>query len=210
MTNLPMGGSPQGRSTGMPKWAIVLIVVVLGLGLLGAVAATLLGGIAAYGVKKAMEKNGVQIDQRSGTYTVNTNDGKMNYQRNPDGSVNATFQDTNGATSTYSQGAGAMADFPSDFPVFTGATVTSSMKTQESGKNMHIVTWSTGAPVADVKAYYVPALEAKGWKITTNSDINDTSYIAFSRPTGDDGGTVQITRVDEGTTSINVTLAVKP
>jgi len=96
--------------------------------------------------------------------------------------------------------------FPADFPVYEGAVQQVAHVTADGGKTVRYGTWTTGDTVAAVRAYYVQKLEAAGYVITANGELNDMVSVVFTRAEGQQDGWLTISRVDEGTTEMTVAL----
>lgn len=197
--------NPKG---GLPKWAIAAIVIFLALAALAAVA----GSMVSWGVKRALEKNGVRVTQDGDTVTYATNEGTVNFQQSGDGNGSMQYQGNDGSAGSMQVGTDATLPegFPGEFPVPAGAKVAAAWSAQQGNATGYNVTWTTGESTAEVKAFYARELVSAGWKITTTSAANDVDYVVFERGEGDDrdGGSISITRADEGTTTVSVVLGM--
>ncbi len=86
--------------------------------------------------------------------------------------------------------------FPKDFPIYTGAKVTSVMSGSEKGKNNGFwVTLSTEDSLDKVTAFYTSKLSSNGWETTSNYSSGDTSTQTVTK--GAYNGSIAITRASE-------------
>ena len=86
-----------------------------------------------------------------------------------------TFTDTKTGTKVDIGGNKVPDNFPKDFPLYTGAKVTSSLSGAQAGKaNGFWLTMSTPDSVDAVTSYYKSQLEAKGWSIQQAYTAGDT------------------------------------
>ena len=99
------------------------------------------------------------------------------------------------------------ATFPSDFPVYSNATVAGSVSGSQEGygKGM-FVTFTTQDALDSVVAFYTKELPSRGWEATSSFNTNEMKTWAVTK--GDLEGSVSITTAD-GTTTIMVTLGEK-
>ena len=99
--------------------------------------------------------------------------------------------------STVDIGSGKIPDtFPKDFPIYTGAKVTSVMSGSEKGKNNGFwVTLSTSDSLDKVSAFYTSKLASSGWETTANYSAGDTSTQSVTK--GKYNGTVAISRASD-------------
>lgn len=83
--------------------------------------------------------------------------------------------------------------FPKDFPIYTGAKVTSVMSGSEKGNNNGFwVTLSTSDSMDKVSTFYTNKLAENGWETTSNYSSGDTSTRTVTK--GIYSGSIAITQ----------------
>ena len=106
--------------------------------------------------------NTVAVDGKTGQVTVRTNDG----------------------TAVYTGGAGTKlpADFPSDIPIYPGATVTASVGAagQAAGKTSHVVTFETSDSADSVASFYKAKLAA--WQSSAEVGTPEGKMLVLQSP----------------------------
>lgn len=98
------------------------------------------------------------------------------------------------------------ADFPSDFPLYPGAKLTSSWSTSgDDGKGISVV-WETGDSVDKVRNFYKEKLSSQGWKIDSEFAQEQMQTLSFEKDKV--SGFVGLAKTD-GKLTISVTLGFK-
>lgn len=139
-------------SGGFPKWAIVLVVVLVILSMFGFVVKRFLGRrIAENIIEKTIEaRTGAKVDINSageGSFKVKSKDGEV--------SIGTTAQ--------------WPSDLPNDVPKFSAGTIAVALKTNENGNK----TWSVVIKDIEKTAVdaYVAVLKAKGWQSVSQIEM---------------------------------------
>jgi hypothetical protein len=99
--------------------------------------------------------------------------------------------------------------FPSDFPVYKGASVQGSINSSQGGIKGTAVTWTTGDSVDKVTAYYDQQFKDGPWKSSANGTAGGGSYWMADSPDGKQAGYVMVTS-SSGKTSIVATVGDNP
>lgn len=198
----PSSGSGSGK-----KLLLILLAVFAVLALLSVVGGWIAAKAVGFGLKKALEAGGVKIDERGGTVTLGGKDGSMRFSE--DGSI--VFTDEQGRTSTVESEQGKLpADFTRDFPVRAGMQAQGGSVAETPEGKLHIGAWTTSESGASMIAWYLTALEGKGWTIANKSVTGDSAVILFTRGDKDneEGGQMHV-RTDGSKTIIDVLLTTK-
>jgi hypothetical protein len=94
-------------------------------------------------------------------------------------------------------------DWPTDVPVYPGATVVSSTKATPADDEMsHALTLTTTDPPATVLTTYTTALKADGWKIGATATIGESIVLSATKEDRQVG--VQAAPAEPGKTMVNV------
>lgn len=116
-----------------------------------------------------------------------------------------TFDGTGGQFS-YSAEGNLPDGFPKDFPIYTGAKLTSSWTTNgESGKGISVV-WETTDSADKVQAFYKDKLPQSGWKIDNEFAQESMQTISFEKDNV--SGFIGLTESNQKLT-ISVTFGIK-
>lgn len=195
----PSATPPSSSSGSNKKILMIILAVVLGLGLLSVIGSWIAAKAVGFGLKKALEAGGVNIDERGGSVTLSGKDGER-MQIGKDGTF--TFTDNEGNVATMKAEEGKLpADFSRDFPIHGSLTAQGGSVTRTSKGNLNTATWLSAAGVSELDAFYVRELAAKGWKVERvfGGGSDTGSLMGFTRGEGDDqeGGTLTIS-IDEG------------
>ena len=156
-------------------------------------------------IEKSLSRDGVKanvdISGNQMSFTTTDADGKKaNVQLNGD---EMTITSDDGKTTFRAGGAGKMpADFPADVYLVAGADVVSSISSPD-GLNL---TLKTASSKADVVAKYTEEMKAQGWTTKTTMDMGETAMLSFAK---DDRMASVIVTVEDGSTSINLTVATE-
>lgn len=167
----------QGAKAGLPPWVkILLIASAVGLGLL------ILAGVVfsfATGLffKRALQQAGVK------TNLGDLQKGKLN------------FTDTKTGTTVEIGGTKLPDNFPKDFPLYPGATLTGSVAGGAGGKGGFWLTFSTADNSDKVTAYFKDRLPASGWSISSTIAAEGTTTWGVSK--GSWEGTLSVTHAKE-------------
>ncbi len=144
-----------GSSTSQPKQPqnntvkiiVIVIAVLIGLSILGGLAATFLAKSIFEGGVTAITGNKAKIDSKSGSVTLQGDGGK----------------------STVSTGKELPAGFPADVPVYQPSTIKFSASLSKGSYN---VTFSTNDNTADVSKFYEKELAKNGWQLKENGQVS--------------------------------------
>lgn len=180
MTNL--------RKASMKK---TLMVFVLGVVLLGAGCKTPQQAVE----DKVAEKVAESIIEKSAGSNVNVDvDGETVTMTGPDGS-------------TFEVGKNRLPEnFPSEVPVYDGATIASSSSSGTGTNVGWTVTLTTSDSVSEVDAYYKNAMSTDGWETTYTYTIDQTSVYTASSDTL--SATISIAPADDGTGNTMIVMLV--
>lgn len=96
--------------------------------------------------------------------------------------------------------------FPSDFPIYTGATMEGYWEASQSGTTGISVVWRSPDSLDTVSEFLASQLLANGWKITTDYSDAESATYTFSKDATE--GFIGITN-EEGETLISVTVGTK-
>jgi cytoskeletal protein RodZ len=107
------------------------------------------------------------------------------------------------------QEGGSLPDqFPSDFPIYPGATIANSWSASGNETQGVSVVWDTDASIKDVSDFYNDKLSNGGWKVSGTFTNESSTTISFEKDSTN--GFVGITKGENGKTTISVSLGVKP
>ncbi len=211
------GGSPAPKSP--KKLVIIIVAAVIGVSVLGAVGNYIMGKVVGFGARKAFEAGtGVKVDEQGGRVTFTGQDGTQVQYSGDEDSGTVTYKTETGEVgrieSQTGEGAKSLPkDFPSDFPLLSGAVLTStwSMAAAEQGQNFNLV-WTTDKSPEDVTAFFEGALPGQGWTRNMSSIFEDTTLLNFERSFGTDGGKdnamFSVSKNDDGATEFSLTLTL--
>ncbi len=138
---------PKQSQNNTVKIIVIVLAVLIGLSILGGLAATFLAKSIFEGGITAVTGNKAKIDSKSGTVTLEGDGGK----------------------STVSTGKELPAGFPSDVPVYQPSTIKFSASLTKGSYN---VTFSTNDNTSDVAKYYEKELAKKGWQLKENGQVS--------------------------------------
>lgn len=184
--------SPQGASQGSGKKSsnntvIIIVVIVVVLVVLGIIGSLVSGWIAKKFTEKGVESivsqytNGtVDIDTKNNTVTIESEDGTatIGSQELPD-------------------------NFPSDIPVFPGATVLGSVTGSASDGSGIFVSLNSTDSMDDVKDFYGYRLSDNGWGEEQKTTIgNITNYSVMK---GDRRLSISLTPYEDNQVHITIT-----
>jgi len=142
------------------------------------------GAILERGAKEAVEReSGVSVDEDSGKVKIETDKGSVEAE----------------------SGEGKLADgFPSDFPIYEGATVKSSAKATSPQGTVYSATLETADDQSKVAGFYKTTLPKKGYKITNSvTTAQGTSFMC-----NEDEAMVVVTEQD-AKTQVVITITEK-
>jgi hypothetical protein len=208
-------GLSQGKA---PKGAVVAVIAVVGLLVIGGIGKMIVGKMASFAARKAIEAGtGVSIDAKGDVTRVKTGEGVLEVKKSGEGAGTMTVTGKDGQTSQVQFAGGdgkAVAlpsAFPSDFPLLSGAQPTGSFAATEGTTQTFTVSWDSSGSIADAKDFYSKELVAKGWRITGTSEIEGSVMLVFERGPADaekkDGGWISIS-TEEGKTKITTMLSI--
>lgn len=169
-----------------------LMVFVLGVVLLGAGCKTPQQAVEDKVAEKVAES---LIENAAGNSNVNVDvDGETVTMTGPDGS-------------TFEIGKNRLPEnFPSEVPVYAGATVASSSSSGTGTDLGWTVTLTTSDSVSAVDAYYKNAMSTDGWETTYTYTIDQTSAYTASNDTL--SATISIAPADDGTGNTMIVMLV--
>lgn len=99
-------------------------------------------------------------------------------------------------------------NFPSDFPVYKGASAQGSYTGTQNGITGSVVTWQTGDSLDKVKSFYDQEFKNGPWKSSSTGNANNTAFWVVDSPDGKQAAYVGATN-DGKNTSIIVTIGDK-
>jgi hypothetical protein len=184
--------APLAVKNNTVKYIVIALVVIA---VLGYGAKYVMGMFVMGAVNAKLASEGVHVDgnpMNGGSYTISGKDGAtVNVNTNGDGTYNAT--DEKGNTVTVGAGAKLPDNFPSLAPVYSGATITSSVTSNEGGKAAYSVSMTTKDSYDSVANYYKKALAENGWKTLQSMNMS-AQYTMYSA----ENGTLQLTVMIQG------------
>lgn len=145
---------PKKKSNTLP----IVLLIILGVLALCSIFGAKLAGVAFKGF---LATKGLKVDDAGKNVTIKTEDGTLTLDgNNGSGSIK-----TDEGEIKYGENLSLPADFPSNIPVYPGATiVTVSSKTAEGTA---FVSFTINKSVAEVLAYYKEEMPKKGWTYTS-------------------------------------------
>lgn len=126
--------------------------------ILGVVGVLLVLGAARWAFTPKIGIPGMSSDAK-GEYTIKSDDGQT----------------------VIKSGGSVPEDFPKDVPIYSGASVVSSVSGLNTGVTGYAVNFETGAAVAEVIAFYKDGLAKSGWKIVSTYNTGDTEMIVAQK-----------------------------
>lgn len=184
-----MAEKKEEKTKGKKKLLIILGVVIGVLVVLSLLASLFFKKIG----EKAIE---LFLSQKTGGNVQIEDQGKKVSYTSDEGSFSA-------------QEGGSLPDqFPSDFPVYPGATIANSWSASGNDTQGVSVVWETDASIKDVSDFYNEKLSTGGWKVSGTFANDSSTTISFEKDTTN--GFVGITKGEDGKTAISVSLGVKP
>lgn len=126
--------------------------------ILGVIGVLLVLGAARWALTPKMDVSEMSSDTK-GEYTIKSDDGET----------------------VIKSGGSVPEDFPKDVPIYSGASVVSSVSGLNTGVTGHAVNFETSASVADVIAFYKDGLAKSGWKIVSTYNTNDTQMLVAQK-----------------------------
>lgn len=176
---------PKGKSN---KTIIIIVVAVIALVVLGLIGRMVQRRIAqgmAGSFLSAMTGGKVGVSTDKNKVTLKSDEGEFSFQ----------------------EGGKLPEEFPSDFPIYPGAKITSSWTSSGDDAKGISVVWETNDSPDKVANYYKSSIESKGWKTTASFSSEGTTTYSFEK--GESTGFVGIAKGEEGKTTISVTIGVK-
>jgi len=202
--------APAPKS-GMPKWLIIVLVLLL------VVMFVCCGGLVTCGIlaRRAARAGGSAFKEAFDAATQRAEvEAQAAAQRAADdakqriaeqGAPGVTTPESNSPaaspsrTITENLGTAKMpANFPTDIPVMAG--LTSNFSTADKVKGSGAAIFSGKIKHDDATAYYEKQMTSQGWKMETNTDVGDGTYMAFTKDTR--RANVSITTDTDKTTSM--------
>lgn len=96
--------------------------------------------------------------------------------------------------------------FPSDFPIYSGARLTSEISFSSNGATTWGMEWQTVDGVAKVQAFYTAGLAKDDWKLSFPSSTNGVFSATFNRKSNSKVGGILGVDGSSGKTKISVAL----
>ncbi|HYM15005.1 MAG TPA: hypothetical protein VEZ14_05560 [Dehalococcoidia bacterium] len=93
-------------------------------------------------------------------------------------------------------------NFPSDFPVYKGASVQGSYTGSQNGIKGSVVTWTTGDAVDKVSSYYDSQFKSGPWKSQSSGNANGSAFWVVDSPDGKEAGYVGVSNDGKNTTIV--------
>jgi hypothetical protein len=106
---------------------------------------------------------------------------------------------------SFEEGGNLPDNFPSDFPIYPDAKLTSSWAARGDETNGLSLIWETDDSISKAGNYYESELENAGWTLSFTSETEDSTTFAFEK--NDVSGFIGIT-VEESKTVISLTLGL--
>lgn len=122
------------------------------------------------------------------------------------GSNKVTYKSNEGDF-TFEEGGKLPSGFPSDFPVYPGARLTSSWTAGGENSKGTSVVWESSDAVSKITDYYQKELVVKGWKITATFNQGDSATYSFEKDKV--SGFVGVAKGDSGKSDISATIGEK-
>lgn len=134
--------------------------------------------------------------------TYSTADGETTVKRRGnDIEISAHDNEGNKVTGQAGKNVAIPEDFPSDLPIYSGATPLVAMKMEGQG---HSLTLESTDPLDKVHAFYVDAVQANGWAIDAQMDWGGQKMIAAKK--GNQTAAISLSNTD-GKTQIVLTVS---
>lgn len=153
-TSTSKPGSPKKKDNTL-KIVLIVVGVVGGLLIIGAVAMTVFFGSLFNRATKNISVNGTKDN---GSVTVKTDDGK--------------------STATYGTDAKLPDGFPSDIPIYEPSNIIYATSTD---KKHYSVSARTADSTKDVLSYYKKELATQGWKATSESSYGEGTILIYKK-----------------------------
>jgi len=203
------------------KLLIAIIVGVVGLSFLGWLGSFVMGKVANFGMRKAIEAGtGVKFDEKGNTVSIKGQNGaEIKFNADGSGSGTTTYTNEAGETSVIETQTGdtskalAMPDsFPSDIPVMSGLKLTNKYSMGSGEMTNYVLTWTTSDSQKQVADYYKGAMPQNGWTSTTEFETADGIMVSYEKVFNAEtqtknSATFSFTTKDDG--SLEVTLSAQ-
>ena len=164
---------------------LVIVGLLVVLGIVGRMVQRRVAQGVAGGFLSALTGGKVKVGGDSNKVTYKSDDGEFSFQ----------------------EGGKLPEGFPSDFPIYPGAKITSSWTSNDDDSKGISIVWETSDALTKVADYYKENIEAKGWKITASFSQEDTTTYSFEKGTA--SGFVGVGKGEADKTNISVTISVK-
>lgn len=177
MDQVPSAGAPMPQKSGsVLKVVIIVILVLVALGILGMVALGFVvkrfvtgGGVENF-IENQIEKEtgkdvDLDLDARDGTLNIESEDGSVQISGADGGAVKVP------------------AVISAVAPVMPGAVAKSAVSVNETA-DQKAASWAfftSSASAADIKAYYIKEMTAKGWVKSGEVEQSGLSMVAFAK-----------------------------
>jgi len=192
-----LGQQPPAGPAGAPahkspkKLVVVIVAAVLGISILGAVGNFIMGKVVNFGARKAFEAGtGIKVSEKGDRVSFTGQNGEQVQFSGDTGSGTMTVKNDKGEVTKIDTQSGEGAktlpkEFPSDFPLFPGAALTSTWSMAVAGQGQSfILAWSTDTSPEDVAAYFEKELTAQGWEKSLFSASGNMTVLQFQRAAG--------------------------
>jgi len=204
------------------KLLIAIIAGVVGLSFLGWLGSFVMGKVASFGVRKAIEAGtGMKIDEQGKAVSFKGKDGsEMKIDTNAQGGSTVTYKNENGETGVIETQTGDTAkpkelpkSFPADIPVMPGMVLTDTYSASQGTTSSFVMKWTTKTSLEQTVAYYTDAVPKNGWTSASTMDTGEAQYLSFEKTVDEATGTKNtvtfIFAVDKESGSLGVSLTAE-
>lgn len=169
----------------------VIVAALLALSIIGTIVAKFVATkVINAGIEKLTDGK-VNIDTNTGETTIKSEDG--------DGSVRV------------GSNVKIPSDFPSDIvPIFSGATVVSSVETPQDGGKLHSIGLSIKGDYQKVVDFYTDVFNNNGWTVQMTNSSDGLTLLTSLNKDRQLNGSSYISQGDDGVIAVNLTIAPEP
>lgn len=166
----------------------VIVAVLLVLSIIGTIVAKFITTkVIETGIEKLTDGK-VNIDTSTGETTIKSEDGESSAQVGSNVKIPS--------------------DFPSDIvPIFSGATVVSSIETPQDGGKSHSIGLSIKGDYQNVVDFYTDVFNKNGWAIQMTNSSNGLTLLTALNTDRQLSGSSYISQGDDGVITVNLTTA---
>jgi len=172
------------------KLLIIIIAAVVGVSFLGWIGSFVMGKVASFGMRKAIEAGtGMKIDEKGNTVSFKGQGGaEIKFDTSDSGAGTVTYKTDTGETGVIETQTGdsdkpiALPEsFPSDIPVMSGLKLTGKYSLGSGEMTNYTLTWSSNESQKKVADYYKEVMPQNGWTSTTEFETTDGLMISFEK-----------------------------